>query len=40
MVGKMKDGTNSVAIEEFARLKPKMYPYLLDDNKEHKKAKS
>ena len=36
MVGKMKD----VAIEEFAGLKPNLYSYLIDDNSEHKKAKS
>ena len=38
-VGKMIDETAGVAIEEFAELKPKMYLYLVDDNKEHKKAK-
>ena len=35
----MKDKTAGIAIEEFARLKPKMYSYLVNDNKEHKKAK-
>ena len=39
VVGKMKDETAGVAIEEFVRLKPKIYSYLVDDNKEHKKAK-
>ena len=39
MVGKMKDETAAVAIEEFVGLKPKMYSYLVDDNSEHKKAK-
>ena len=31
-VGKMKDKTVGVAIEEFVGLKPNMYSYLLDDN--------
>ena len=35
----MTDETASVAIEEFFRLKPKVYSYLVDDNSEHKKAK-
>ena len=35
----MKDETAGVAIEEFVRLKPKMYLYLIHDNSEHKKAK-
>ena len=39
VVGKMKDETASVAIEEFVGLKPKMYSYLVDDNSEHKKTK-
>ena len=39
VVGKMKDETAGVAIEEFVGLKPKIYSYLVDDNKEHKKAK-
>ena len=39
VVGKMKNETAGVAIEEFVRLKPKMYSYLIDDNSEHKKAK-
>ena len=39
VVGKMKDETAGVAIEEFANLKPKMYSYLGDNNSEHKKAK-
>ena len=39
VVGKMKDETAGVAIEEFVRLKPKMYSYLVDDNSEHKKVK-
>ena len=39
VVGKMKDETAGVAIEEFVGLKPKIYLYLVDDNKEHKKAK-
>ena len=35
----MKDETAGTAIEEFVRLKPKMYSYLVDDNSEHKKVK-
>ena len=30
VVGKMKDGTPGVSIEEFVRLNPKMYLYLVD----------
>ena len=40
MVGKMKNETAGVVIEEFVGLKPKMYSYLQDHNGEHKKAKS
>ena len=36
MVGKIKDETADVAIEEFVGLKPKIYSYLVDDNSEHK----
>ena len=39
VVGKMKDETTAVAIEEFSGLKPKLYPYFVDDNSEHEKAK-
>ena len=39
VVGKMKDETAGVAIEEFVRLKPKMYSYLVNDNSKHKKSK-
>ena len=38
IIGKMKDETAGVAIEECVGLKPKMYSFLLD-NSEHKKAK-
>ena len=38
VIGKMKEETGSVAIEQFVGLKPKMYPFLVD-NIEHKKAK-
>ena len=38
VIGKMKDETIGVAIEEFVGLKPKMYLFLLDKNK-HNKAK-
>ena len=39
-VGRMKDGTDSDATEEFIGLKPKMYSFLVDDSGGHKKAKS
>ena len=39
MVGKMKDKTVGVAVEEFVVFKPKIYSYLVDDNSEHKKGK-
>ena len=39
VLGKMKDQTAGVAIEEFVRSKRKMYSYLIDDNSDHKKAK-
>ena len=39
VVGKMKDETTGVAVEEFVRLKPKMYSYFVNDNSEYKKAK-
>ena len=38
VVSKMQDETGGVAIEEFVRLKPKMYSFLIDDNIENKKA--
>ena len=34
---KMKDEAPGVVIEEFVRLKPKMYSYLVNVNGEHKK---
>ena len=37
--GKMKDETTGVAIEEFIRLKPNEYSYLVEDNSEHRRAK-
>ena len=40
VIGKMKDETRGVAIEEFIELKAKMYSLLVKDNSEHKKAKS
>ena len=40
VAGKMKDETASVAFEEFIGLKLKMYSFLVDDRKEHKKAKA
>ena len=39
VIGKIKDDIVGVAIEELFGLKSKMYPYLVDDNGEHKKAK-
>ena len=39
VVVKMKDKTSGVVIEEFLRMKPKMYLFLVDDNSEHKKPK-
>ena len=39
VVGKMKDETGGVAIEEFVRLKPKMHLFMVDDNSEQKQTK-
>ena len=39
VVGKMKDETGGVAIEEFVVLKPKMCSVLVNDSREHRKAK-
>ena len=39
VVGKRKDETTNVVIEEFVRLNTKMYSHLVDDNGEHKKVK-
>ena len=39
VIGKMKDETAGVAMEEFVRFKSKMYSYLADDNSEHKREK-
>ena len=39
VVGKMKDETAGVVLEEFVGLKTKMYSYLVDDNSEHKNEK-
>ena len=39
VIGKMKDETYIVAIEELIGLKPKMYSFSVDDNSEYKKAK-
>ena len=35
VISKMKDETANVAIEEFLGLKPKMYSYSVDDEREH-----
>ena len=40
VISKMKDETAGVTIEEFVGLKPKIYSFLVDENSEHKKAKS
>ena len=33
VIGKMQDETGGVAIEEYVGLKPKMYLYLVDNNR-------
>ena len=38
VIGKMKDKTGGVVIEEFVGMKPKMYSFLVDNN-EYRKAK-
>ena len=38
VIGKMKDKMGCLVIEEYVRLKPKIYSFLVDDNSEHKKA--
>ena len=39
VLGKMKDETDGVMVEEFVGLKPKINLYLVDDDSECKKAK-
>ena len=39
VVWKMKDETGGAPIKEFVGLKSKMYPFLVDDCSEHKRAK-
>ena len=39
VIGKMKDETSCVGIEEFVGLKPTVSSFLVDDNCEHKKSK-
>ena len=39
VVGKMKEKTVGVTIEEFVGLKPKMYSHLVDDNTKRKKQR-
>ena len=39
VIGKVKDETEGVEIEEFVGLKPKMCSFLVNDKSEHKKAK-
>ena len=39
VVGKMKDETAGVAIEECVGLESRMHSYLVDNNNEHKMAK-
>ena len=40
VISKMKDETAGLMIEEFVGLKPNIYSFLVDENSEHKKAKS
>ena len=40
VIGKMKDETGDVTIEEFVGLKSKMYLLLSEDDIEHKKKKA
>ena len=40
VIGKMKDETGGVTIEEFVGLKSKMYLLLSEDDIEHKKKKA
>ena len=37
VIGKMKNGTGCVVVQEFARLQPKLDPFFVDDNSKHKK---
>ena len=39
VIGKKKNETAGVNIEEFFGLKPNMFSYLVNDNSEHKRAK-
>ena len=39
VIGKMKDETGGIMIEEFVRLKSKIYSFMVSDNNEYKKAK-
>ena len=39
VIGKMKDETGGIMIEEFVRLKSKIYSFMVSDNNEHKKSK-
>ena len=39
VIGKMKDETAGIAIEEFVGLRPNRYSYLVNDHSEHKKVK-
>ena len=38
VIGKMKDETVGIAIKEFVELKPKMYSFLVDNNREKVKV--
>ena len=40
VIGKVKDETSGVAIEEFVGMKAKVYLFLIEDNSEHKIANS
>ena len=37
--GKMKEGTGGIVTEEFVRLKPRMYLFLVNNSSDHKKSK-
>ena len=39
VIGKMNDETGGIMIEEFVRLKSKIYSFMVSNNNEHKKAK-
>ena len=40
VVGKMRDETAGAVVTEFVRIKPNIYPFLVEDSSKHKKAKN